>query len=94
MEFINHFGKTKEGKIIIFDVFTFNSFFSLLLNEGFDHEDALMFILAEGELNAIVFQKCIHNKAYLKLKAKELDFQVAGRRSVLHQTALSFINRA
>ena len=91
MEFLNHFGKTKEGKIIVFDVFTFNSFFTILLNEKFSHEDALNFILAQCELNAYVFQECIHNNTYLDIYSRKIDFKEAGRRSVLHQVGLSFL---
>ena len=64
MEFLNHFGKSREQKIIVFDVFTFNNLFTLLLNEKFNHNSALNFILSESELNAYVFQECIHNDAY------------------------------
>jgi hypothetical protein len=56
MKFLSHFGKTREGKLIVFDIFTFNDLFSLLLNEKFNHEDALNFILANCELSAYIFK--------------------------------------
>lgn len=90
MKFLIHFGKTKKGKIIVFDIFTFNNLFSLLLNEKFNHKEALDFILAKCELNAYVFQQCIHNSAYLKLEPTQINYQDAARRSILHQIALSF----
>lgn len=91
MKFLNHFGKTKEGRIIVFDIYTFNNLFTLLLNRKFSYEDALIFIFAKCDLNAYVFQECIHNDAYLDLTSREIDFKEAGRRSVLHQLALSFL---
>ena len=81
MEFLAHFGKSKDGKIIVFDVFTFNNLFALLLNKEFNHQNALTYILAECNLNAYAFQQCIHNKAYLKLTSSSIDFQEAGKRS-------------
>ena len=91
MKFLIHFGKTKNGKIIVFDIFTFNNLFSLLLNEKLKHEEALSFILAESELNAYVYQECIHNNAYLNLTPANINYYEAGRRSILHQIAFSFI---
>ena len=90
MKFLKHFGKTDDGRIIVYDKYTFDSLFSLLLNENYSHEDALSFIVTECDLNAIVFQECIHNKAYLKLEAKEIEYADAGRKSALHEIALSF----
>ena len=90
MEFLIDFGKTKEGKIIVFDVFTFDSLFTILLNKNFSYKDALNFILAECELNAYVFQECIHNNAYLNIIPRKIDIKEAGRRSTLNEVALSF----
>ncbi len=92
MDFIEYFGKTRRGKIIVFDIFTFNNLFSLLLNEGLSHDDIIRFVISECELNGYVFQECIHNKAFLKLKPKFIPFEEAGRRSLLHQLALSYLS--
>ena len=92
MKFLNYFGKSKNENIIVYDIYTFNNLFSLLLHEGNNYEDALNFIIANCDLNAYVFQKCIHNKAYLKLSPKNINYEQAGRRSKLHEVALSFIN--
>ena len=91
MEFLNYFGRTKEDQIIVFDIFTFNNLFSLLLYNGFSHQDAISFILSNCSINVYVFQKCIHNSAYLNLKPKNMNFTEAGRRSVFHQMALSYM---
>jgi hypothetical protein len=93
MEFLDYFGKNKEGMIIVYDVYTFNSLFSLLLNESYAHQNAMDFIIANCDLNAYVFQECIHNNAYLKLESQLIDFTDAGRKSALHAIALSFIER-
>ena len=92
MNFLNHFGKSTHGKIIVYDTYTFNNLFSLLLHERTNHDDTLSFIMANCDLNAYVFQECIHNKAYLKLYSKNVNYQEAGRRSKLHEVALSFIS--
>lgn len=89
MKFLNYFGKLKNGKIIVYDIYTFNNLFSLLLNKDFTHEDAIDYIFAKCELNAYVFQECIHNWAYLKLKSKKLNPQEAGRKSKLIEIILS-----
>ena len=91
MNFLDNFGKSKD-KIIVYDIYTFNNFFSLLLFEGNNYEDALSFIIGNCDLNAYVFQECIHNKAYLKLYPKNINDKEAGRRSKLQEVALSFIN--
>ena len=91
MEFLEHFGKTIEGRVIVFDIYSFNSLFSLLLAEEFSHDDALSFVLAECDLNAYVFQHCIQNEQYLKIQSAIIDFREAGRRSILHQLALSYL---
>ncbi len=91
MEYLNYFGKSREDKIIVFDTFTFNNLFVLLLNDGFIHENALNFVLSECDLNAYVFQECIFNKAYLNLTPRAINYREAGRRSILHQIALSYL---
>ncbi len=92
MNFLSHFGKTADEKIIVYDIFTFSNLFSLLLYDGLSHDEALSSILANFDLNGYVFQECIHNSAYLNLTAKQIDFTEAGRRSMLHQMALSFMS--
>ncbi len=91
MTFLYYFGKSKNKKIIVYDIYTFNNLFSLLLHEQHSHEDALNFIMTNCDLNAYVFQGCIHNKSYLKLTPKNINYEEAGRRSKLHELALSFI---
>ncbi len=54
----------------IFDRFSFDNMFRLLLKHGFDHEEALDFILYNCALSALVFQERIYNKYYLKLSTQ------------------------
>ena len=53
------------------DLYTFDNLFCLLLANGFDHEDALNFILADYSLIARVFQEKIHNMGYENLSAAD-----------------------
>ena len=56
---------------IVYGLYTFDHFFRLLLKSGFDHEDALMFVICHCSLSVIVFQERIHNERYLDLDAKD-----------------------
>lgn len=70
MQFLKYFPKDNEG-YIIYELYSFDNFFRLLLKNGFDHEDALIFIFARCSLSAVPFQERIHNNAYLKLNGKD-----------------------
>jgi len=61
------FKKNSEGLYEIYNRFSFDDFFRLLLNSGFENEDALAFILSNCALSAIVFQERIHNEYYLEI---------------------------
>lgn len=56
---------------VVYDRFTFDNLFRLLLQEGLDHEQALHFILANCSLSALVFQERIHNHAYQTLSTED-----------------------
>jgi len=56
---------------IVYELYTFDNLFRLLLKNGLDHEEALNFILCNCSLSALVFQERIHNKRYKKLLAKD-----------------------
>jgi len=53
---------------------------------GEDTEDALMFMLADCSMSAIVFQERIHNERYLELSAEDLlpEDEAARRAKVIH----------
>jgi hypothetical protein len=68
--FLENFPKDPNG-YIVYELYTFDNFFRLLLKNGFKHEESLLFILFNCSLSALVFQERIHNKRYKKLSAKD-----------------------
>jgi len=71
LDFLKKFPKDRNGLYIVYELYTFDNLFRLLLKKGFDHKDALCFILTNCSLSAIVFQERIHNKRYKKLSGKD-----------------------
>ena len=71
MKFLKYFPKYKCGMYIIYELFSFDNIFRLLLKNNFSYEEAIYFILANCSLSGLVFQERIHNKKYLKLLAKD-----------------------
>jgi len=55
----------------IYDRFSFDNIFRLLLDNGFEHDEALNFILCNCSLSTLVFQERIYNKYYLRISTKE-----------------------
>ncbi|MGB4463384.1 MAG: hypothetical protein WBI96_01720 [Candidatus Hydrothermia bacterium] len=71
LDFLKKFPKDRNGLYIAYELYTFDNLFRLLLKNGFDHEEALYFILSNCSLSALVFQERIHNKRYKKLSAED-----------------------
>ncbi len=71
-DFLNEFPKDSDGMHIVYDRFTFDNLFRLLLKEGLDREQALHFILANCSLSALVFQERIHNERYRELSPDDV----------------------
>lgn len=71
MKFLKYFPKNSEGLYIVYELYSFDNFFRLLLKTGLDYENSLNFILCNCSLSALVFQKRIHNKGYLILSADD-----------------------
>ena len=71
MKFLKYFPKNSEGSYMVYELYSFDNFFRLLLKHGFNHNDALYYIFAKCALSAVVFQERIHNKAYLKLRGED-----------------------
>jgi len=81
---LEHFPKDRSGLHIVYELFTFDNLFRLLLKSGFDHEECLYFVLYNCSLSALVFQERIHNKKYKKLLARDaLPVNLAARRAQL-----------
>lgn len=70
-ELLKSFPKDRSGLYIVYELFTFDNFFRLLLKNGSDHEECLYFVLCHCSLSALVFQERIHNKRYKELSAKD-----------------------
>lgn len=84
LEFLSEFPKDKSELFIVYDRFSFDTLFRLLLKEGFDHEDALSFMLANCSLSALVFQDRIHNEEYRELSAADaIPACEAARRAIV-----------
>jgi hypothetical protein len=71
LDFLVKFPKDHNGQYIVYDRFTFDNLFRLLLKNDFEHEEALFFILANCSLSALVFQERIHNNAYKTLSEED-----------------------
>ena len=84
LNFLKKFPKERNGLYIVYELYTFDNFFRLLLKNNFDYEEALHFILANCSLSAVVFQERIHNMEYEKLSAKDaLHADLASRKARL-----------
>ena len=70
--FLEKFPRDKSGLYIVYELYTFDNLFRLLLKNGLDHEDALCFILSNCSLSALVFQERIHNLKYKEISAEDV----------------------
>jgi len=86
-----NFKKNTNGMYEIFDRFSFDNLFKLLLKQDFDHEEALNFIFCNCALSALVFQERIYNKYYLKLSTQNTlsDDLVESMYQTLFENALN-----
>jgi hypothetical protein len=86
LDFLKEFPKNENDMFIVYECFTFDNLFRLLLTDGFDHEDALMFMLAHCSMSAYVFQERLHNKKYRKLSAEDAlpSYEAARRAKVIY----------
>lgn len=81
---LKYFPKDEACLYIIYELFSFDNFFRLLLKDEYDHEDALEFMLASCSFSALVFQERIHNKKYIKLSAADaIDPKEAACKAIL-----------
>lgn len=71
LRFLEKFPKDINGLHIVYELYTFDNLFRLLLKNSFDHEGSLCFILCNCSLSALIFQERIHNMEYKKLSAKD-----------------------
>ncbi|MDI6840620.1 MAG: hypothetical protein QMD71_07225 [bacterium] len=71
LNFLKNFPKDANGLYIVYELYTFDNLFRLLLKNSFDYEEALCFILGNCSLSALVFQERIHNMEYKKLSDKD-----------------------
>ncbi len=91
LSFLKKFPKDRNGLYIVYELYTFDNLFRLLLKNGLAHEEALWLILIRCSLSALVFQERIHNKRYKRLLAKDaLPPDLAARRARLIYDFISF----
>ena len=57
LEEILKFKITEDGSVKVYDRFSFDESFRLLLINGFEYEEALNFILCNCALSTLVFQE-------------------------------------
>jgi hypothetical protein len=92
---LKNFPKDGSGLYIVYELFTFDNLFRLLLKNGFDHEESLRFVLLHCSLSALVFQERIHNKRYRKLRTKDaLPADLAACKAQLIYDLMSIVNRS
>lgn len=72
LSFLNEFPQDKNDLFIVFELYTFDNLFKLLLKGNFDHEEACDFMIANCNFSALVFQDRIHNQAYKKISTKNI----------------------
>ncbi|MBD3288355.1 hypothetical protein GF337_06085 [candidate division KSB1 bacterium] len=71
-EFLTYFPKDQQGLFIVYELYTFDNFFRLLMqHECSYHDEALEYMIANCSLSAVVFQKRKHNNKYRLLDAKD-----------------------
>lgn len=88
--FLRKFPKEKNELYIVYELYTFDNLFRLLLKNSLDHEEALFFILANCSLSAIVFQERIHNMKYKELSSEDaLPADVAAYKAQLMYDVMS-----
>ena len=86
LDFLKEFPKGDNDMFIVYDRFTFDNLFRLLLSNNFDHEDAMMFMIANCSMSALVFQERIHNERYLELSIEDVlpEDEAARRAKVIN----------
>jgi len=79
---------------IVYEVYSFDNFFKLLLKQGYSNEKALGFVLTNCALSGVVFQERIFNKKYLDLRIKNvLSPKEASRKTHLIFNMLNCIKK-
>ncbi len=92
---LRNFPKDRSGLYIVYELFTFDNLFRLLLKNGFDHEESMYFVLLHCSMSALVFQERIHNKSYRKLRAEDaLSADLAACKAQLIYDLISLANRS
>lgn len=71
LDFLKKFPKNRSNLYIVYDLYTFDNLFRLLLKSGYSHGEVLAFILANCSLSAVVFQERIHNCTYKNLVTED-----------------------
>jgi len=71
-DIFNFFAQDKNGLLIVYELFTFDNLFRLILADGYSHDEVLDFMIANCSFSALVFQERIHDNKYEDLSIKDL----------------------
>ena len=87
--FLEWFPKDNHGLYIVYELYTFDNLFRLLLKGGMEHEDAVLWVFCYCSLSALVFQERIHDNGFCKLSARDVfDPRLAARKArLIHDLA-------
>lgn len=66
-EFLKEFPQNREGLYIVYELFTFDNLFRLILDAGFNHDETMNFMISNCSFSALIFQERIHNNKFYLL---------------------------
>jgi hypothetical protein len=72
MKFLKYFAKDKNGMYIMYELYTFDNFFRLLLKNKFSYIEAVDFIISKCSISGVVFQERIYNKKFKELSIEDV----------------------
>ena len=71
-EFLKEFPQNTEGLYIVYELFTFDNLFRLILAAGYNHDETMDFMISKCSFSAIVFQERIHNNKFYLLNVVDV----------------------
>ena len=71
-EFLKEFPQNREGLYIVYELFTFDNLFRLILNAGFTHDETMDFMISNCSFSALMFQERIHNEKFYSLNVVDV----------------------
>ena len=71
LDFLTKFPNAPNGLYDVYELYSFDNFFRLLLKDGLTLEEALYFMMANCNFSGLVFQERIHNRRYRTLSSRD-----------------------